>query len=281
LIVLAVAAVAAIALGLLVRSMAIGHKPPPAAAPQVAQQSMTRVLVAKQDLKVADRIAPENVAWESWPTGSVNTVFITGGVVAPQNNLAVQATNALVNVQRGDAALQTVAGALVREPIAKNEPITAAKLVRGDGSYMAVKLPTGMRAMSMPITAQSAAGGFVLPGDRVDVMLSVKGQPGAADPSHAAGAQLVMRNLLVLAIDQNTEAKPQQAAMIGSTATLQVPAGDVDSLSRAETQGELSLVLRSLADAGATSGRVGPSANMGDVIRVYRSGQVSEVRVTR
>ncbi|HUO22102.1 MAG TPA: Flp pilus assembly protein CpaB, partial [Caulobacteraceae bacterium] len=210
LIVLAVAGVAALALAFLVHSMAANHKA--AAAPQVVQQvvqqPMTRVLVAKVDLKVADRITADNVAWESWPSGSVNPIYITGGMVAPQPSLAAQATTALVNVEKGDQALQSVAGALVREPITKSEPITAAKLVRGDGSFMAVKLPTGMRAMSVPITAESAAGGFVLPGDRVDVMLNAKQQPGSTDQSHVATSHLVMRNILVLAIDQNTNTKP-------------------------------------------------------------------------
>ncbi len=285
LIVLAIAAVAAIALALLVRSMSAGHKPPPVApVAQVVQQPMTRVLVAKQDLKVADRISADNVAWELWPTGSINPVYITGGVAPPQtNNLALQATNALVNVERGDAALQTVAGALVREPITKNEPITESKLVRGDGSFMAVKLPSGMRAMSVPITAESDAGGFVLPGDRVDVVLNVKGQPGSTDPAHTPSSRLVMRNILVLAIDQNTNTKPEQASMVGATATLQIPSTDVDALSRAQNQGDLTLILRSYADANGPSGRVGPSTSldMGDVVRVYRSGQITEVRVAR
>jgi pilus assembly protein CpaB len=282
LIVLAIAAVAALALALLVRSISAGHKPP-AAAPiaQVVQQPMTRVLVAKQDLKIADRIGPDNVAWEAWPTGSINAVYITGGIVPQQNNLAVQATTALVNVQKDDSALQSVAGSLVREPITKNEPITANKLVRGDGSFMAVKLPAGMRAMSVPITAESDAGGFVLPGDHVDVMLSVKGQPGATDQSHLATSHLVMRNVLVLAVDQNTNTKPEQASMVGATATLEISAADVDSLSRSQTQGDLVLILRSYADANGPSGRVGPAAADQGVVRVYRSGQITEVRVAR
>ena len=142
-IVLAVAAIAALALALVVRSMTAARKVAPvAAAPQVIQQSMTRVLVAKQDLKVADRISAENVGWEPWPSGSISPIYITGGTVpsAPAT-LEAKATNVVENVAKGDSALQSVAGTLVREPIAKNEPIVAGKLVRGDGSFMAVKLP--------------------------------------------------------------------------------------------------------------------------------------------
>lgn len=284
-IVLVIAAIAAVALALLVRSMTAAHKPAPVAAapPPVVERPMTRVLVARRDLRVADRISSDNVGWQPWPSGSVNPAYITGGVSSTDPNLAAKATNVVQNVARGDAALQALAGSLVREPILANEPITQGKLVRGDGSFMAVKLPAGMRAMSIPVTAESDAGGFVLPGDRVDVVLSLKGQPGADAASKGASSRLVMRNIKVLAIDQSTEPKAQQAAMVGSTATLEVPAADVDALARAKTQGDLILILRSYADASGPSGRVGSSSalDMGDVVRVYRSGQVSEVRVAR
>jgi pilus assembly protein CpaB len=256
-------------------------KPAPVAeAPQAPPQPLTRVLVAKQDLKVADRITADNVGWESWPSGSVSPIYITGGVVTAQPNLAANAASVVENVARGDSALQSISGSLVREPIQKNEPVTQSKLVRGDGSFMAVKLPSGMRAMSIPVTAETDAGGFVLPGDRVDVVLSLKNSPGANDSQGAAPTtHMVMRNIKVLAIDQTTEPKPQQAAMVGATATLEIPAADVDTLARAKTQGDLVLILRSYADAAAPSGRVGAAAL--DVVKVYRSGQVTEVRVTQ
>lgn len=284
-VVLTVAAIAALALAMLVRSMTAAHKPPPQAAiAQAPEKPMTRVLVAKHDLKVADRINSDNVGWQPWPSDTVNPAYITGGVATTQPDLASKATNVVENVARGDAVMQSLSGSLVREPILANEPITQGKLVRGDGSFMAVKLPAGMRAMSIPITAESDAGGFVLPGDRVDVVLSLKNQP-SGDPNAAktASSRLVMRNIKVLAIDQTTDPKPQQAAMIGSTATLEVPANDVDALARAKTQGDLTLILRSYADAAGPSGRVGSpsSLDLGDVVRVYRSDQVTEVRVAR
>jgi pilus assembly protein CpaB len=284
-IVLAIAAIAALALALLVRSMTLAHKPGPvvAAAPAVVARPMTRVLVARHDLKVADRINSENVAWQPWPSDTVNAAYITGGVATVQPDLASKANNVLQNVERSDAAMQSLTGSLVREPILANEPITQTKLVRGDGSFMAVKLPEGMRAMSIPITAESDAGGFVLPGDRVDVVLSLKAQAGDPAAGKAVSSRLVMRNIKVLAIDQTTEPKSQQASMIGATATLEIPADDIDALSRAKTQGDLTLILRSYADAAGPSGRVGStdSLDLGDVVRVYRSGQVSEVRVAR
>ena len=283
-IVLAVAAIAALALALLVRSMTAAHKPPPAvvvAAP--VEKPMTRVLVARKDLKVADHITADVLAWQPWPADSVNPSYITGGSATVPHDLAAKAASALQNVTRDDAAIQALNGSMAREPILANEPITQRKLVRGgEGGFLAVKLPAGMRAMSIPVTAESGAGGFVLPGDRVDVVLNLKNQPGA-DGGKSVSSRLVMRNIKVLAIDQNTEPKQQQPSMIGSTATLEVPSTDIDSLARAKAQGDLILVLRSYADAAGPSGRVGPASNLdlGDVVRVYRAGQISEVRVAR
>jgi len=282
-IVLVIAAVAALALALLVRSMTAGKKPAPvAAATQMIQKPMVRVLVAKVDLNVADRLTPDRLAWQPWPADSVNSAYITGGSATTASGIVAQTANALQNVAQNDSVVQGLNGSLVREPILKNEPISQRKLVRGgEGSFLSVKLPSGMRAMSVPINAESGVGGFVLPGDRVDVMLNVKSQQ-SNDPAKAVPSHLVMRNIKVLAIDQTTEPKTQ-AAMVGSTATLEVPATDIDALARAKSQGDLLLILRSYADAGGPSGRVGPPAalDMGDVVKVYRSGQVTEVRVAR
>ena len=113
------------------------------------------------------------------------------------------------------------------------------------------------------------------------MVLNVKNGGAANGP--AATSRPVMRNIKILAIDQNTEPKQQQASMVGNTATLEIPEGDVEALARAKTQGDLTLILRSYADAAGPSGRVGPSnsADLGDVVRVYRSGQVTEVRVAK
>ena len=246
-IVLAVAAVAALALALLVRSMTAAHKPPPA--PVVAQapeKPMTRVLVAKHDLKVADRINFDNVGWQPWPSETVNPAYITGGIATTQPDLAAKATNVVINVERGDAVMQSLSGSLVREPILANEPITQGKLVRGDGSFMAVKLPAGMRAMSIPITAESDAGGFVLPGDRVDVVLTgdiANQNGGAPTPQRKLVSSLVVQNVRVLGVDQN--ANPTTATpTIARSTTLEVSLPDAQKLALAAQAGTLSLALR-------------------------------------
>jgi pilus assembly protein CpaB len=282
-IVLAVAATAAIVLALVVRHMT-ASRPSTAMAAVPPVKPAVRVLVAKHDMKVGDRLAPEDVAWQSWPAGAVNPAFVTGGPVNPSANIADKAEAALQAATQGDPAVQALTGSLVREAILTNEPIGKRKLVRGgEGGFMAVKLPQGMRAMSLPVTVETGAGGFVLPGDHVDVILNVKMQGSAdmrAGPAQPVQSRTVMRNLTVLAIDQTTEPKAGASSLVGATATLEVPAEDTDELAKAKDEGTLLLALRSYADMGGPSGRAAPAPVRASRVRVAQSRDVT-VRIYR
>ncbi len=160
----------------------------------------------------------------------------------------------------GDQAMQSVTGAIVREPILQGEPVIRGKIVKGgEGGYMSVVLQPGMRAMAIPVTVETGAGGFILPGDRVDVISSHKldqaagAPPGGGNADGGTVAQVILANLRVLAIDQQTEPAKNAKSIVGSTATLEVPAESVDILARAKSLGDMSLVLRSYADLGAPS----------------------------
>jgi pilus assembly protein CpaB len=143
----------------------------------------------------------------------------------------------------------------------------------GESGYMAVVLSPGMRAMSVSITTDTAAGGFILPGDRVDV-LQARAQPDGK----SIGTETLMRNLRVLAIDQKTDPDKDARAIVGALAVLEVPASDVEVLARGKAQGEMQLVLRSYADLGGSAARGGHTrTSVG--MRVIRAGQASEVAV--
>jgi pilus assembly protein CpaB len=152
---------------------------------------------------------------------------------------------------------------------------------------MAVKLPQGMMALSLPVTVETGAGGFVLPGDHVDVVLNVKmsGNSDMHGPAQPVQSRTVMRNLTVLAIDQTTEPKAGASSLVGATATLEVPAADVDELAKSKDEGTLLLALRSYADMGGPSGRAAPvhAARMratpvrGISVRIYRGDKLTEV----
>ena len=144
---------------------------------------------------------------------------------------------------------------------------------------MSVVLRPGMRAMSVPVTVASAAGGFILPGDRVDVMQG-HGVDGGAGGRAGFAAGTLLRNIRVLAIDQTSQAPKGGQSLVGAVATLEVPAQDAEVLVRAKAQGEVVLALRSYSDAGGPSGRGGVSTQDTGSVRIIRNGQPSEVMVS-
>jgi pilus assembly protein CpaB len=289
--ILVIAAIAAIALAFVVRGAFAPKKPEatpaasasgsaaPAAAP------MVKVLVASHDLPVGARLTAADMSWQDWPAANLNAAFITDGQgpqVAPTGaaGAAKKAADAASNML-GGAAMTAFVGAVVREPLLSGEPMIARKIVRaGEGNYLSVVLTPGMRAIAVPVTVDTAAGGFIMPGDRVDVLLSRdRGDKGLT-------TQTVLRNLRVLAIDQAVEAAKDAKTIVGAVATLEVAAADAELMAGAQAEakkgGSLILTLRAYTDANAPagSGGQGPSGP-GRVVRVYRAGQASEVTVAR
>jgi len=287
-IVICIAAVAAIGLALVVRAMGSpsGEPAAVATAAPVETRPMAKVLVAARDLQPGERLAEGDLAWKDWPVDEVNPAFITDGSV-PVGDAAAAAedkpegavasvTRAAANLAGGGAKADYV-GSVVRDPILAGEPIVARKIVRaGDSGYMAAYLEPGMRAMAIRVTVETAAGGFILPGDRVDVVLTREttlSNMGAQEGDRSKfTSATVMRNIKVLAIDQSTRAGDDAQAVVGATATLEVSPGDAEALALAKSEGELSLVLRSYADTGGPSGAVTSGRREVSAVRVYRGG---------
>ena len=216
-----------------------GDKPPPAQA--IALQTVD-VLVAKADIGLGQTVTAEAMQWQTWPAATASTSFIRRN-------------------DRPDATTQ-IAGSIARAPFIAGEPIREPKLVKASGSgFMAAILPTGMRAVSTEISAETGAGGFILPNDHVDVMLSKR------EKDNIVTSQVVLANVRVLAIDQAPKEKEGQNAVLGKTATLELSPGDAEILARARQSGTLSLALRSIAD-GKTTDVVATVDNT--LITVYR-----------
>ncbi len=292
-IVICVAAVAAIGLALVVRAMGSPSKEPTAvatAAP-VEARPMARVLVAAQDLQPGRRLEESDLEWKDWPVDQVNSAYITdgstpipaagesapadGGKAKPEGAVAA-VTRVANNLATGGAKADYV-GSVVREQIFAGEPIIMRKIVRaGDSGYMAAYLEPGMRAMAIRVTVETAAGGFILPGDRVDVVLTREttlANLGASEGDRSKfTSSTVMQNIKVLAIDQSTRAGDDEQTVIGATATLEVGPRDAEALALAKSEGELSLILRSYADTGGPSGRVAAGPRQASAVRVYRGG---------
>lgn len=254
LIVLAIALVA----GAIAAYLASGSdsKPPPQA---VAQLPTIDVLVAKGEIALGQTVAPEDVQWQTWTDSTASGNFIRRN-------------------DRPDALTQIV-GSIARAPFIAGEPIREQKLVKASGSgFMAAILPSGMRAVSTEISAENGAGGFILPNDRVDVVLSRRDKiPGVGDepPKEVITSDIILTNIRVLAIDQAPKEKEGQNAVLGKTATLELSPSSVEILAKSRMSGTLSLALRSIADAKKT-GVV--ASNDGDKrITVFRGAGLPEV----
>jgi len=290
LLIVVVAAVSAIGLALVMQRMMAG-KPPeaPVAVAQVSGKPMTQVLVAKRDLAVGVRLTVEDVTWQAWPTEVVNAAFITNGAAVPAAEGVDKAKAAAANVANemigGVDPAKAVEGAIVRDPILTGEPITPRKIVRGgDGGYLSVVLAPGKRAMAVPITSETAAGGFILPGDRVDVLQTREmARPGddGGNSGKVLVAETILENVRVLAVDQSTAAEKDAKAIVAATATLEVGPIDAEALTRAKSTGPVTLSLRAYTDLGGPSGVAHGRRQPEDdpVVRINRGGQTSNIPV--
>jgi pilus assembly protein CpaB len=244
----------ALAAGGVAAFLASGHReaapPPPPPPPPLAT---VEILVAKNDLGRGQLIADGDIGWQLWPEAAANSSFVK-------------------KTERPDAMEQFV-GAIVRIPVAAGEPIRDPAVVFAKGSgFLAAVLTKGMRAVSMEISPENGAGGFILPDDHVDVLLTRHDK--AAEKLSGVDkitSEAILRNVRVLAIDQAVEEKAGQKVVVGRTATLELGPDQAETLQLSRQLGTLSLVLRSLVDSQS------PSAEGGE--DVYdRRGPMNTVR---
>jgi pilus assembly protein CpaB len=285
-----IAAVSAIGLAVVMQKAMSGK---PAAPEPIVQTSapvgkpMTQVLVAKRDLAIGERLTAADVTWQAWPSDTVNAAFITNGAadpapVKPADKAAKAVGDAAQGMIGGVAPEKAVEGAIVRDPILAGEPITPRKIVRGgEGGYLSVVLSPGKRAMAVPVTSETAVGGFILPGDRVDVIQTRDAQvmgEGEASTGKQTIAETIIQNVRVLALDQTTAAEKDAKTIVASTATLEVGPLEAEALTRAKAAGPVTLALRAYTDLGGPSGLAVRSQESA-VVRINRGGQTSNLSV--
>lgn len=242
----------------------VGDRKPAPVAPPVAQLPTVEVLVAKSDIGLGQSVKAEDIQWQRWPAETASSAFI-----------------------RHDAnanAMNDVIGSIARAPFIVGEPIREQKLVKANGSgFMAAILPSGMRAISTEISPETGAGGFILPNDRVDVILSRRDKnPDQQGGRDIVTTEILLSNVRVLAIDQAPKEKDGTNALIGKTVTLELKPDQTETLARARQSGVLSLALRSIADNNGTDVRTDDNhQRRGETINVIRFGVANQATMQK
>ncbi|CAN5345305.1 Flp pilus assembly protein CpaB [soil metagenome] len=218
----------------------------------------TKVLMATKDIPMGEKMS-SSIAWQDWPDTSM--------------------VNGMITMTAEPDGLTKFGDARARLGIYDGEPVLEKKLVMpNDSGFMAAILPKGMRAIAVPIAVESGAGGFILPNDRVDVLLTRKMQ--TADPQHNVTSETVLTNVRVLALDQTfrQEGEGEKYVVANKTALLELDPKQTEIISMAGDQGKLSLTLRSIAENdGKALADTGPTLSE----KYARGGQGNDLTVIR
>jgi len=256
------------------------------AQPVVVQEEkpkgVAKVLVASRTINPGEILSTKDVSWAEWPKSMVEERMIDEDeFVVPSASVPPTQVGIVVRTEEGGTkkaegseeqqsaksgpADSAIIGAVARRRILANEPISPDQLIqRGDKSIGSAVVSPGMRAVSIGINPATASGGFIAPGDYVDVMLSIEWKPGTdengkklpegtalmlpdGDQMVKVTTETVLRNVKVLAIDQSLGRKAEEGpADVGKTATLEVSLSDTEKLLTATKLGNIALVLRSM-----------------------------------
>jgi len=215
----------------------MNHAPAPQQAARQEPQPGIEVLVAAQTLPAGTILKADDLRWQRWPDDKLDGAYLIK--------------------DKGADAQRDAIGRVVLRGFMVGEPITQLRLLKpGEAGFLAAALAPGMRAVAVKIDAVTGDAGFVVPGDRVDVMLNEKydiSYASSADGNSYTGPRpmqkhvnsVVLDDVRVLAIDQNMQdidSKPK----LGTTATLELDPVSAQKLSLASQMGSVSLALRSL-----------------------------------
>lgn len=263
-IILGVAVATAIGAGYVARNMAT---PPPAEvivddSPREPAIRLTEVLVLDEDAPMGAPL-DNRLTWQSWPSSGINEAFITR--------------------DSDPNALDELSGAVARVPMYAGEPLRRSKLIGEGQSFMSSILPAGKRAVATQIAADTSAGGFILPNDNVDVIMTRRSTELSGGSSEGYVTETILKNIRVLAIDQAIQEDEEgRRVRVGDTATLELTAQQAEIITVAQQMADrLTLALRSVTDAqevveGEADHLLSGQGRRGTV-RLIRSGEITEV----
>jgi pilus assembly protein CpaB len=222
---------------------------------QVVREEVTtdavQVLVARNEIGLGQITGPESFRWQDWPKNAVSASYI-------QRSARPNAIKDLEN-------------SVARAPMLPGEPITAAKLVKaGDGGVLAAILPAGMRAISTRIKEETGVGRLILPNDHVDVILTRRSRSRSGGEDFVSDT--LFRNVRVLAIGQLIEARDGKKLAEGNTATLELTPRQAELMALANSQGEISLSLRSIADMNTKDAPASDTDKRGNSVKILKYG---------
>lgn len=265
LILIAVAVVAALGAGLLM--MNVSRQPAAVIEAAAPTAPTVQVLVASEDIPMGNDLKAERLSWQEWPESGVRESFITQKA-APE-------------------AIKEYAPTIARNSFFAGEPIREEKIVRSDSGYLSAILPAGKRAVAIRVTADTSAGGFILPNDHVDVVMSYEKEDSPGSESENKWiTETILENVRVLAIDQIIEDKEGEKSKVGDTATLELTPEQVEVLAVSNNiaKNRLMLALRSVEDSGGgeSAGAVHllskTNRRRAGNIRLIRFGKTKEIR---
>lgn len=230
-VVLGLAAVSAVLAAYLAKGF-IGQKPKKEIV-EINKVVTDDVLVAAKNVQMGELLASGSVSWQSWPKDSIKDIMITKSE-APD-------------------AKEQYAAARARVALYEGEPVMDKKVIKsGESGFMAAILGKGYRAVAVRISEATGAGGFILPNDRVDVILTRKLESNDGIDKTIVSETLIS-NVRVLAVNQIYKQDPETGEISvakAETATLELDLQSSEVIAMAETAGQLSLALRSIAEIG-------------------------------
>lgn len=241
----------------------MGDRTPPPPAPVVVKeepkQDVVDVLVLNRDIAMGAGITAADLSWQPWPKSNLTDAYIT------------RAMRPNANTELG--------GTIARQPLLAGEPLREARIMKSDRGFMSVILTPGMRAVAVEVKAVSTAGGFVLPNDRIDVIL-IRAAPKSAPSGDPYVSETILTNIRVLAIDQQVVEKGEPSVVARDTATLELTPRQAELLAQAQQLGTITLSLRSIRDSDKPTAEA-ETRDTPSAVRIVRHGVTSRVTTTR
>lgn len=197
--------------------------------PEVKEINLAQVVVAKKELKFGEELTADHLKLVDWPKDA----FPEGGFTSIEEITEESNRRAISSILPG-------------------EPVLASKLTGANGrAGLAGLIADGKRAVTIPVDSVKGVGGFIQPGDYVDIILTRRVDEDE-DDSGGQSAKVMMENVKVLSVDQQAGSR-SNTARVASSVTLETDTKGAQRIALALNVGRLSLLLRSAGDTGSAN----------------------------